>query len=493
MARQYQERRRRDGANPSRSRGTSSRRSTSRQPSSRKASPRRDSTTRARPSTRPTSRGRAAYEREPRRVRDASRSRGGRSSARSDAQKGWSPTVVIIMVAIFAVVGISSVLVWNGVASRKAREQQGAQSSSSQVVEKEDPKAQSLDRAKKVVDGLTLEQKVAQLFVVRPEALTNVDAVTEAGSTTREAIADYPVGGFLYSSKNIIDEKQVKSLLKNTQNYVKDASGLPAFMCIEEEGGTQAPLAKAYAGVKEVSNAAGIGASNSAEEARDAARQIGGDLRSLGFNLNLAPVADIVSSVDSDLSERSFGEDPQKVATMVEAQIDGYSRAGIACAAKHFPGSGEAQKDPHNDRFYSHRKEDELAQRETIPFAKAVEANVPAMVVSNMSCLEIGNGEGDVPAWMSKTIVQGMLRDDMGFDGVAMTDLLDEKSVSYACDVSEQGVRALQAGMDLVVCPKSFERAYMGILSAVEDGEITEDRINESVLRIVMLKQSLTD
>lgn len=398
----------------------------------------------------------------------------------------------MIIVALFAVFGIGGVLVWNGIVSRQSREQQSAQSTTEQNAAT-DAKDQRVNRAKKLISELTLEQKVAQLFVVRPEALVGVDAATEAGSATREAIGKYPVGGILYASKNFVDKKQVSGLLKNTQNYVKDACGLPAFLCVEEEGGSVSPLAKAYAGVREVSGASAIGASNETEEARDAARKIGDDLSALGFNLDLAPVADIVSSVDSDLSERSFGEDPQKVATMVEAQIDGYSRSGILCAVKHFPGAGEAQKDPHNERLYSHRSAEELTERELVPFAAAIKADVPIVLVSNMSCLEIGNGEGDVPAWMSETVVQGMLRTDMRFDGVAMTDLLDEKSVSYACDPEEQGVRALKTGIDLVVCPENFELAYEGILTAVEDGQISEERIDESLLRIVLLKQSLAD
>ena len=202
-------------------------------------------------------------------------------------------------------------------------------------------------------------------------------------------------------------------------------------------------------------------------------------------------MADIVTSVDSDLSERSFGDDPKQVSTMVAAQVDGYARAGMLCAVKHFPGIGEAELDPHNGRLYSHRTRDELLEREVVPFAAAIDADVPVVVVGSMSCLEVGNGEGDLPSWMSEAVVGGMLRDELGFTGVAMTDVLDDEAIAEACDPSEQGVRAIKAGMDVIVCPQDFDKAYKGLVKAVEDEEISEERIDESVLRVVRLKDSL--
>ena len=343
------------------------------------------------------------------------------------------------------------------------------------------------------MDGLTLEEKAAQLFIVRPEAITGVEVATEAGQTTRETISKNPVCGLIYSELNLVEEGQTEKLLKNTQNYVKDASGLPALLCVEEEGGSHAPVANAYLARSKVAGAARIGAGNEAEEARVAARQVGEYLSSLGFNTDLAPVADIVSSVDSDLSERSFGDDPQKVASMVEAQVDGYARSGVLCAVKHFPGIGEAEKDPHNGRLYSHRTLDELMKREVVPFAAAIKKDVPIVVVSSMSCLELGNGEGDLPSWMSEAVVTDLLRGKLGYKGVVMTDQLDDEAVADACDPAEQAVRATKAGCDIVVCPQDYEQACEGILKAVEEGDITEKRIDESVRRIVKLKEGLGD
>ena len=349
------------------------------------------------------------------------------------------------------------------------------------------------EHAKQIVDGLSLEEKVAQVFVVRPEAITGVEVATEAGQTTRETISKNPVCGLMYSEQNLVDEKQTQKLLKNTQNYVKDASGLPALLCVEEEGGSYGPVANAYMVNAQVAGAARIGASNETEDAREAAHQVGEYLSELGFNTNIAPVADIVSSVESDLSERSFGDDPQKVASMVAAQVDGYARSGELCAVKHFPGIGEAEKDPHNGRLYSHRTLDELMEREVVPFAAAIKEDVPIVVVSSMSCLELGNGEGDLPSWMSEAVVTDLLRGELGYKGVVMTDQLDDEAIADACDPADQAVRAIKAGCDIIVCPQDYERAYRGLINAVEEGDISEKRLDESVRRIVLLKEGLSD
>ena len=397
----------------------------------------------------------------------------------------------LIGIALAIVVGIVGVVALWGGQRVQVDDTDESQTAAEAQANAEEQREQQ--RAQEFVDGLTLEQKVAQLFVVRPEALTGVNVATEAGTATRDAIAKYPVGGFLYSKENLIDAQQVKRLLKNTQNYTKDASGLPAFLCVEEEGGQNGSIAAAYVESSDVESAARIGASNDAEKARDAARTVGSYVSNLGFNVNVAPVADIVSSDDSELADRSFGDDPETVAKMASAQVDGYTRTGILCAVEHFPGIGESEQDPHNGRLYSHRKVDEILQREVVPFTRSIEAGVPIVLVGNISYLEIGNGEGDVPAWMSKALVSDVLRSRLGFSGVAMTDKLDDKAVTDACDVSEQAVRALNAGMDVMLCPQDFERAYKGLLSAVEKGEISEERIDESVVRIVRVKQRLAD
>ena len=393
---------------------------------------------------------------------------------------------IVLALALCLVVGVVVVV---SIVGRQAAQREQEESA---PTEEELAEQAAAERVAQIVDQMTLEQKVAQLFVVRPEAITGVEVATEAGQTTREAISDFPVCGLLYSQQNLVDESQVQSLLKSTQNYVKDSSGLPALTCVEEEGGTSGPLSSSYLGADDVKGAAELGEDGDAEAAREAARQIGEGMQDLGFNTTFAPVADIVSSADAELAERSFGNEPEQVASMVVAQVDGYANSGVLCAVKHFPGTGEAEPDLHNGRLYSHRTRDELLERELVPFAEAIDADVPIVVVSSMSCLEVGNGEGDLPSWMSKEVVSGLLRDELHFDGVAMTDLLDDEAIADACDPSEQAVRALEAGMDVMVCPQDFERAYHGLLKAVERGQISEERLDESVTRVVRLKDTLS-
>lgn len=348
------------------------------------------------------------------------------------------------------------------------------------------------ERVNRVIDGLTLEQKVAQLFVVRPESITGVGLVVAAGDATRDAVTQYPVGGICYFAENLESPKQAREMIRNTQKYAKDACGLPMFICVDEEGGTVVRVADNPAfGVSNVGDMADIGASGDPEQARAAARTMGTYLSELGFNVDFAPVADIATSEDGTMEQRSFGSDPEAVAPMVVAQVDGFRRGGVLCAVKHFPGIGGAEGDSHNGRIYSHRKADEMASWELVPFAQAIEADVPMVMVGHISCLEVGQGEGDLPASLSPAIMQGMLRGDLGYEGVIITDSFEMGALDGVCDPSEQAVRAIQAGADIVLMPEDFTQAYRGLLDAARDGTISEERIDESLRRIVRLKLTL--
>ncbi|MDO4798328.1 MAG: glycoside hydrolase family 3 N-terminal domain-containing protein [Coriobacteriales bacterium] len=339
---------------------------------------------------------------------------------------------------------------------------------------------------------LTLEQKVAQLFVVTPESLTGVGTAVSAGETTRIAATNRPVGGVCYFAKNLTDPKQTKEMLRNTKNYIQDACGLVPFMCVDEEGGTVARVSENEAfGVKNPGDMSAVGATGDADQARVIARGMGSYLADLGFNVDFAPVADIDSSGDGTMHDRSFGSTPEAVTPMVLAQIDGFRREGMLCAVKHFPGIGDAEGDSHNERIYSHRTADQMKGYELKPFEAAIKADVPMVMVGHLSCLEIGRGEGDLPASLSPAVVQGLLREDMGYDGLVITDALDMDAVTQVCAPDEVGVKALKAGADLILNPKDFARAYDGVLRAVREGTITEERIDESVRRIALEKFKL--
>lgn len=225
-------------------------------------------------------------------------------------------------------------------------------------------------RANEIIDGMTLEQKAAQPFVVTPEAITGVDTATLATEATRAALEAYPVGGIVYFQKNLVNEQKTRDMLANTQTYAREVTGLPAFLCVDEEGGTVSRIGgnPGFA-VTNVGDMCDVGALGDTDYARNIAANIGSYLRDLGFNVDFAPDADIANNPASDtMALRSFGSSAAAVSPMVKAQVEGFLSSDMLCAAKHFPGIGGAEGDSHDTSIYSSKTVDEMAQEELLPF-----------------------------------------------------------------------------------------------------------------------------
>lgn len=348
------------------------------------------------------------------------------------------------------------------------------------------------ERAADKVASLTLEQKVAQLFIVRPESITGVDTATQAGPATEEALQTYPVGGIAYFQKNLLDPDQTATMLANAQAYSEKAVGLPLFACVDEEGGTVTRIAgnPGFA-IENVGDMADVGAAGDPAAAEDVAHTIGTYLHNLGFNVDFAPDADICGDPAVDvMALRSFGTDPQLVATMVEAQVKGFASANMLCSAKHFPGIGGVAGDSHEGAIVSEKTLDELRAFELVPFKAAIAADVPFIMVGHLS---VPNATGDdTPASINPAIVTDLLRDELGYQNLIITDSMGMGAVG---DVAPEqvGVAALEAGVDIVLMPEDFVATYQGVLDAVHDGRLTEARIDESVQRIVKTKLALAE
>lgn len=344
------------------------------------------------------------------------------------------------------------------------------------------------EQAAERVSAMTLEQKVAQMFMVTPEAITGVDAATQAGAATESALAEYPVGGIVYFQKNLIDPDQTKAMLANTQAYSQEASSLPAFIAVDEEGGTVKRIADNPGfNIEDVGNMADVGATGDPSQAKTAADTVAAYLTDLGFNLNLAPDADICGDPSTDvMALRSFGGDPQTVAEMVEAQVEGFESSGMLCSAKHFPGIGGVTGDSHEGAIVSDKTLDELRAWELVPFEAAIEADVPFVMVGHLS-LPTALGT-DMPASINAAVVTDLLRDELGFGGIIITDAMEMGAVGDFCTADQAGVAAIEAGVDMVLMPSDFPAAYQGVIDAVNDGRIPESRIDESAARIVKAK-----
>lgn len=340
------------------------------------------------------------------------------------------------------------------------------------------------------IGAMTLEQKVAQLFIVTPEALVEgVSQVTQAGDMTREGVTAHPVGGIVYFAQNLLDPEQTTTMLANVKQFYADAGNVAPFIAVDEEGGTVVRVADNEAfGAQDVGDASALGSAGDTEAAKRAAEQIADYLMPLGFNLDFAPVADVVDPLRSDTMRlRSFSSDAAVAADMVRAEVEGFRDKKMLCCAKHFPGIGAAAGDSHEGAITIEATNEELETVDLVPFRAAIEAGVPMIMVGHVS---LPNIVGDsTPAPLSSAVVQGMLRDSLGYTGIIVTDSLSMGAITDYYTPAEAAVAALKAGCDIPLMPERLDEAYQGVLSAVQVGELTEERLDESLTRILTAKQ----
>lgn len=332
------------------------------------------------------------------------------------------------------------------------------------------------------INNMTMEEKVAGLFVTTPEELTGVGVAVRAGNTTKEKLTEYPVGGMVYFGKNIKDKEQLQTMINNTVSFCK----YPLFICVDEEGGTVSRIANAELDIENVGDMKEIGATGIVDNAATAGSTIGSYLAELGFNIDFAPVADVASVEDSEMEDRSFGADPNMVGDMVAAYIGGVQANGVSATAKHFPGIGSTTEDTHNGQVVIDKSLEELRSEEFIPFIKAIEAGVDLIMVGHVSVPHVIGD--DTPSSLSSMMINEILRNELGYKGVVVTDALDMGSITDKYEAGEASVMAIQAGADILLMPEDFEVAYNAVLEAVESGKIPSERLDESLKRIYRVK-----
>ncbi len=333
-----------------------------------------------------------------------------------------------------------------------------------------------------IISEMTLEEKVAGLFIVTPEGITGVDTAVQAGDGTKTALEKYPVGGLIYFKKNIQSEEQIKKMVENSVSYAK----YPMFIAVDEEGGVVARLADGLK-LDNVGPMAEIGSTGDATKAYDAMKTVGTYMTSYGFNLDFAPVADVLTNAEnSSIGDRSFGTEPTAVAEMVVSAMNGLEETGVTACVKHFPGLGDAAEDTHNGLAVIDKSLDELKQTELVPFMAAIENGANMIMVGHMSLPQV---VGDnTPATMSKEVISDLLRSELGFNGVVITDAMNMGAITEYYGADEAAIRAFKAGADMVLMPEDFKLAYEGVIEAVKDGTISEERINNSLKRVFRIK-----
>lgn len=358
--------------------------------------------------------------------------------------------------------------------------------------QKENPDSQETVSVQQQIDScledMTLEEKVAQLFIIQPEAILDVGTAVAAGDATREAINQNPVGGFIYFGDNLQSKEQTQEMLKNVQTYSMERTGFPAFLSVDEEGGTVARVAgTGNFDIPKIGDMADIGAAGDVDAAKQVGEDIGSYLAELGFNLDFAPVADVLSNPENTVvRDRSFGSDPELVSDMAIAVSDGLEEKGILSTYKHFPGHGATSADTHKGYAYTDKTLEELEACELIPFQWCIADGAKIIMAAHISAPNV-TGD-DTPTSLSKTMVTDILREKMGYTGLVVTDAMNMGAITEEYTSAEAAVKALQAGVDVVLMPENYQQAYQGVLDAVADGTLTEERIDESVTRILTVK-----
>ena len=347
----------------------------------------------------------------------------------------------------------------------------------------------------RVMRSMTLEEKIGQLFIIRPDQLDknlpleiiHSDKLKDNDKGTKifrddmlETLSKYPAGGFVLFRKNIDDPEQLKALTSK----LKEASNIIPIIAVDEEGGRIARIANnKNFHVKKFLSAAKI------TDAKEAGATIGEYLREYGFNMNFAPVADINTNPKNIvIGDRAFGTSAAYVSRMAGEYLDGLHSQGILGSLKHFPGHGDTTNDTHAGRVIVNKTWEELTKAELIPFIENF-GKTDSIMSAHITLTKLDT----LPATLSQKIINEKLRDELDYDGVIITDALMMGAVNKHYSSSEAAVLALEAGCDILLMPYDYAAAFEGIIEAVNSGRLDERRINESVLRVMNLKEKIQD
>ncbi|MBR1472547.1 MAG: glycoside hydrolase family 3 [Lachnospiraceae bacterium] len=340
------------------------------------------------------------------------------------------------------------------------------------------------EKVETLLQEMTLHEKVCQMIVVTPEALTGVNVATAAGAMTQQGLQSMPVGGICFLAQNLETPEQTRTMIANMQSFAKEDHGIGLLITLDEEGGKVARVAgklgtTQFSPMYEYRN-------DGVETARQNAKTIAADIYSMGVNLDLAPVADVWTNRENTvIGKRAYSDDPEQAAELVAAAVGGFHEGGVMCTLKHFPGHGDTKEDSHTGTAYSYKTLEELRQTEFLPFISGIDAGADIVMSSHVTMPQVDPTR--LPTTLSPVILS-ILRDELGFQGVIMTDSLSMKALTDHYGYAKIGVMAVQAGNDILLCQLGMREMVAAIEEAVIKGEITEERIDQSVGRILALK-----
>jgi beta-N-acetylhexosaminidase len=337
--------------------------------------------------------------------------------------------------------------------------------------------------AKDITADMSLKDKIGQLFMVEVSTLDK-KSPTKVSEAMKKSLKKYSVGGVVLFSKNIKTREQTKALIDDLQK----ASYIPLFISADEEGGDIARVSNnANMNMTSYPTAEEIGSSYSKEQIKNMGTTQSKELKALGFNMNLAPVADVrTNQENTEIGNRSFGTKASEVASIISTLVKSMQSQQISATLKHFPGSGGVVGNTHRGMVESKDTIQQLRKTEFLPFKSGIESKVDGIMVSHIVLSNVCDTKE--PASVSERVVTEILRKELEYDGMIITDAFNMNAITNKYTSSEAALKAVQAGVDIVLMPEDLKKAYNAVYEAVKQGKIKESRIDQSVRRIIYTK-----
>lgn len=335
----------------------------------------------------------------------------------------------------------------------------------------------------KKIEEMTVEQKVGQLFFCAFRRDEENRGITVWNEEIEKTMQKYGIGGVVLFGENIDTKEQTKQLIADYRAH----TNIPLLIGVDEEGGRVSRLhASGKLEVVDIPAAREIGNNNDINQAYEAGKTIGEELKQLGFDVDFAPVADVnTNEQNTVIGDRAFSSDAEVVAEMATAFAGGLREEGISACAKHFPGHGDTVEDSHEGIAVANHTIEEMEVREWIPFQRAIEQNIDFIMAGHITT---PNATTDgFPASLSHEMLTEQLRERLHFKGIIITDALDMGAVTKYKE-QDSSLLAIQAGADMVLMPYDLEKSYYAVCNAVREGILSEQELNEKVKRILSLK-----
>ncbi len=339
-------------------------------------------------------------------------------------------------------------------------------------------------QVRRKLQSMTLRDKILQMIIVCPEVLSGSSSPVTKASGVGAALQKYPVGGIILFADNLQSRDQTKALISGMQETAK-ASGIGLFLSVDEEGGTVSRCAQKLGTTKfkNMQNYQSLGAGT----ARSNAKTIAADIASFGFNLDFAPVADVNTAGNSVIGSRAYSNNYETAATLVAAAVQGFHDGGVRCTLKHFPGHGATKEDSHKRIAYLNKSLDQLRKEEFVPFERGINAGADFVMVGHIVVPSVD----EQPAALSKALVTDLLRKELKFGGLVVTDSMRMGAIANNYSVEKAAVLAIAAGDDVLLDVVSVPRVLKAVKDAVKNGTLTEEQINASVRRILREKAEM--